>query len=105
MHAASANPHSEDDWPKTRENALKKAAEEEGAEIAEAPETFCSHCTMLLKHNGGIKAIASAHTRMTMDLMRINAQCQIHDKEGLLRNIPSATVVQREPYSQTHPCC
>ncbi len=79
MHAAKAKPQPGDDGPRARENASKKAADEEGAVITVAPATFCSHCTRLLRHNGGRKAIASPHTRMTMDLQRVT--CQARDTE------------------------
>jgi hypothetical protein len=68
MQTASANPQPEDDAPKMREKRPKKAADEDGTDETEAPEKFCSHCTRLLKHNGGRNAIASAHTRMSIDL-------------------------------------
>ena len=76
MHEASAKPQPGDDWPKARENASKKAADEDGAVTTVAPATFCSHCTRLLRHNGGRKAIASAHRRMRMDLKCIKPQAR-----------------------------
>ena len=117
MQTARATPQLEDDAPKMREKRPKKAADEDGTDEAEAPEKFCSHCTRLLKHNGGRNAMASAHTRMSIDLPRVNVKTTCENKNitrnrfraashmaqqqaaVVLGDIPSAAVVQREPYS------
>lgn len=71
MHAARATPQPGLEAPNVWENISKKAVDEDGAETAGDPATFCSHSTMLLRHRGGRNAIASAQMRIIIDLEQV----------------------------------